>query len=402
MVALTSFVPQGVFNRAGAAGPRRLLIIMGTGAAMVALVVGVSMIGGKAPVESRAAPMPYINPLPGGQQTNAEQDALARVDAREHAAKALDGGKSYTPPMAPSHPFVAPPVVNADEKVPAPAPAKPAAMPVPAAPIHFQPAAAATAAPAAPIVEAAADTQAVQDMRNQMSRLFSGYEPVAPHTEMVLDAPGSGASGGANPGSVSAAHGEASPALPGENGAPKHVLVPTGRGVYAHTILSVSSDSGGPIVLQADSGPIAGDRMLGSFTREQDRLVVTVHTIIHQGATLGVTGLVIAPDSMETAIASSVDEHYISRLVLPTAAAFVQGLGQAIATSNTTSQIGALGTVTGFTHLDLAQQAGVGAGVAGAQVGKFLEQAAPKGATVNLASNVNVAVMFLADVTAPK
>ena len=61
-----------------------------------------------------------------------------------------------------------------------------------------------------------------------------------------------------------------------EHQAPRQMLVPGGRGVYAHTILAVSSDSGGPIVLQADSGPIAGDRMMGSFTREQERLVVTV------------------------------------------------------------------------------------------------------------------------------
>jgi len=52
-----------------------------------------------------------------------------------------------------------------------------------------------------------------------------------------------------------------------------------------------------------------------------------------------VRGLAIAPDSMETAIASSIDEHYIERFALPAAAAFVSGLGQAIALSNSTTQL---------------------------------------------------------------
>jgi len=102
---------------------------------------------------------------------------------------------------------------------------------------------------------------------------------------------------------------------------PEIVLVPAGRGVYAHTILSVSSDSGGPIVLEGDSGPLAGDRMIGTFSKnERDRLIVRVTTVNHRGQSLDVRGLAIAPDSMETAIASSVDEHYLERFALPAAA----------------------------------------------------------------------------------
>jgi intracellular multiplication protein IcmE len=393
MVALSSMLPVGIFNGAGSAGPRRLVIIAGTGVAMVALVAGVSMIGHRTPVGSRAAPMPYVNPLPGGVNTNAEQDALAKVDSQQHASEALEHGQSYTPPLAASRPFVPPPVIQeaAQPAAAAAVPPRPAVIPQPAPAIHMQPAQAAK-----PVVEVAADATGVQAYRDDMSRLFQGYEGRSPRTEMVIDA---AAPAGAAP---AGDRGAAPAAAAAEHQGPRQVLVPGGSGVYAHTILAVSSDSGGPIVLQADSGPIAGDRMMGSFTREQERLVVTVHTLVHDGQTLNVNGLVIAADSMETAVASSVEEHYGARLVLPAAAAFVQGLGQAIATSNTTSQIGALGTVTGFTHLDLPQQAGVGAGAAAAQVGKFLQEAAPKGPTVNLASNVNVGVIFLSDVAIGK
>ena len=57
-----------------------------------------------------------------------------------------------------------------------------------------------------------------------------------------------------------------------------------------------------------------------------------------------------------------------------------------------------LGGATTATNLNFRQQLGVGAGTAGAQVGTFLNQAAPKGPTVTLDANVGVGVMFLTDV----
>jgi intracellular multiplication protein IcmE len=193
--------------------------------------------------------------------------------------------------------------------------------------------------------------------------------------------------------------------------APEMVLVPAGRGVYAHTILSVNSDTGGPIVLEADTGPLAGDRMIGMFSKNQasgslfgdtDRLVVQVHTIEHRGQAIQVRGLVIAPDSMETAVATSVDQHYLERFALPAAAAFVAGLGQAIAMSGATTQVLPYGGVaTTYGNLNFRQQAGIAAGAAAAQVGQTLQMQTPKGPTVYLAANAGVGVIFLGNVVSP-
>ena len=178
------------------------------------------------------------------------------------------------------------------------------------------------------------------------------------------------------------------------------VLMPAGRGVYARTVLAASSDQGGPVVVEALSGPVAGSRMTGGFERREDRLVVRLDSItLPDGQQQRIEALVIAPDSMETSVASSVDQHYASRFILPVAAAFVSGLGQAIAQSNTTSNLSPFGSVTGFSRLNLGQQLGVGAGVAGTQLSDILREAAPKGPTVRLDANVNVGVVFLAPLT---
>jgi hypothetical protein len=102
----------------------------------------------------------------------------------------------------------------------------------------------------------------------------------------------------------------------------------------------------------------------------------------------------------EAGVASDVDQHYLARFILPAAAAFVQGLGQAIATtSNTAAVLSPLGGAAYSTHLNLNQQLGVAAGAAAGQVGAVLNQAAPKGPTVSLDANVAVGVMFLSNVT---
>src|SRR5208283_3941970 len=175
------------------------------------------------------------------------------------------------------------------------------------------------------------------------------------------------------------------------------VLVPAGRGIYAHTILAVDSDTNGPIVLEADTGPIAGDRMIGTFSKSG---IVRVETVEHRGKALEANGIVVAPDSMEEAVATSVDQHYLERFVLPAAAAFVQGLGTAVAMGNSTTTVSPFGgTTQTFGPLSVKQEALVAGGAAAQAVGNAMTASIPKGPTVHLAANVSVGVMFLSNVS---
>ena len=179
------------------------------------------------------------------------------------------------------------------------------------------------------------------------------------------------------------------------------VLVPAGRGIYAHTVVAVDSDTNGPIVLEADTGPISGDRMIGTFSKSgNDRLIVKVETVEHRGTPLEANGVVIAPNSMETAVASSIDEHYVERFVLPAASAFMSGLGQAVALGNSTSTVSPFGgTTQTFGPLTFKQEALVAGGAAASAVSTALSAETPKGPTVHLAANVSVGVMFLSNLS---
>jgi intracellular multiplication protein IcmE len=252
------------------------------------------------------------------------------------------------------------------------------------------------------------DPQQQTSYTSAINGLFNQWNGRPPTTDVVLPPPQSDpASTGtaSNAGSAGQTGSSAAPSVaadPDPVASATHVIIPAGRGIFAHPILALSSDETSPVVLQADSGPIAGDRMIGNFSRENDRLIINVYQIIHNGQPIACSGVVIAPDTMQAAVASGVDQHYIARFLLPAAAAFVQGLGNALATtSNTTQVLSPLGGATSSTDLNFHQQLGVAAGAAAGQIGSTLDQDAPKGPTITLDANVAVGVMFISDVKAP-
>jgi len=416
------FPSTRIFNASGSAGPRRLMILAVAALAVLTLIVVVAATGRHAPSNSHDARMKHVDPLPGGLHSTPEQLALARKADNTQAQSSLEKGVSFTPPMAPSVPVLpAPPHVEKASPPdsarprpmfagrPAPAP-KPVPIPVafPRALAPDPPAAAPAEPQAQPIrLAAAGDPKTDEAYSKQIGDLFSQWGGRTPHTDIVLppseeDGSGTSRDGGESRAPAGATSRKGPPPVPAASHAadPVEILIPAGRGVYAHPILAVNSDASSPVVLQADSGPIAGDRMIGTFAKQGDRLVIRINTVIHQGQSIGTDAVVVAPETMEAGVASDVDQHYLARFILPAAAAFVQGLGQAIATtSNTAAVLSPFGGAAYSTHLNLNQQLGVAAGAAAGQIGAVLNQAAPKGPTVSLEANVAVGVMFLSNVT---
>ena len=393
-----------MFTQAHRGGPGRLLTIAGIGVLMIGLVFGASMLRNQEAIESKVAKIPPINPLPGGLQSTPAQDALLVRHSREKAAEAAAKQESYTPAIPASAPLKIIGATAPYDEVAETARSETVIPPPVPVPVPPPPYVAPDVIPEDQYIQKASTATSGEesDYKKAVGDLFKGWEGRPPHTDVILT-PAADLDGPLMPrthfdgtGAAAVPAGGRIPVVT----VPEIVLVPAGRGLYAHTILSVNSDTGGPIVLEGDSGPLAGDRMIGTFSKnERDRLIVRITTVNHRGQSLDVRGLAIAPDSMETAIASSVDEHYIERFALPAAAAFVSGLGQAIALSNSTTQLSPYGTaLTSYGPLNLKQQAGIAAGAAAAQVGQTLQQETPKGPTVNLAANVGVGVIFLSNV----
>jgi intracellular multiplication protein IcmE len=435
---------RGPFNKAGTAGPMRFVVIGGIGLVVVGTVVAATLAGDDPLPESRVARQASVNPLPGGTNSTPYQSRLAVAENQRQAEQAQSQGRSYTPPINASQratdvaALLQPPAPPATVVVgpPAPLPTQAVqarattAVPLvsfeaPAPPTRVQPAVAPAPQqnPIRTVAQTTTQQQPVDDpaFREALARMMGSWQGRPGRTTVTLTPPSSASAaegddgrrgtGGPPPLARQVSSGEVSPAgataslPPRSASAPQgRVLVPAGRGIYAHTVLAVNSESGGPIVLQADTGPIAGARLIGTFSKPGtiSRLVVRINSVQFQGQEIAAEGLVIAPDTMETAVASSVDQRLGERFLLPAAAAFVAGLGQAVATtSNTFGQVSPFGGQSYITRLNPEQQLAVGAGAAAQQVGRALEQSAPRGPLVHLAANAPVGVMFLSNLTAP-
>jgi len=409
----------GLFGGAGRGGPGRLLAIGGVLACMVGGAFLLSVRHGNGPPVSQVTKMKPGNLLPGGTQGTPAQDALQKKDSQEKARAAEEAHKSYTPPIPSSTAFTGPlpgevgmgAPVAPDVSMVKPMPPAPAIV-TPAPPTYTPPEHAVFDRPAgeneisgARVTKIAAGdvggdetSEEGKSSREQRQKaigdLVNSWSSRPPQTTVVIE-PTALKQGADDPLAKVGAKGANSGVTS------ERVLVPAGRGIYAHTVVAVDSDTNGPIVLEADTGPISGDRMIGTFSKSgNDRLIVKVETVEHRGAPLEANGVVIAPDSMETAVASSIDEHYVERFVLPAASAFMSGLGQAVALGNSTSTVSPFGgTTSTIGPLTFKQEALVAAGASATAVSTALSAETPKGPTVHLAANVSVGVMFLSNLS---
>lgn len=115
------------------------------------------------------------------------------------------------------------------------------------------------------------------------------------------------------------------------------ILQPAGQIVYAQLINQANSDAPGPVLAEISSGPLAGSRALGSFKALDENLVLTFDTVVIDGVSYPMQGVALDPKTANPGIASDVDHRYFSRVILPAAAAFIEGMGSAIADSGNTN-----------------------------------------------------------------
>lgn len=172
------------------------------------------------------------------------------------------------------------------------------------------------------------------------------------------------------------------------------LLLAGGRGVYGHSVLTSNSDLGHEVLVEVDTGPFRKARISGTFSMQNDKLVIKFNSLmIGDNDPISVSAYAVSPETAETGVASEVNEHLATRIILPAASAFVQGLGNAMMSANTSSYTGGYG-MTSFTHLNIAQQMGAAAGNLGQEMGQLLQKQTPQTATVKLDKGDTVGILF--------
>lgn len=155
------------------------------------------------------------------------------------------------------------------------------------------------------------------------------------------------------------------------------ILIPSGTIEYGQLILQANSDTEGPVLVQLVSGPLAGSRMIGSFEVMNDYLVMTFETIVVDGIPLNADAIAINPATADVGLVTRYDGRYFTRIILPTAAEFVEGLGGAIAESETQTVVTGQGAVVETTlEKDIEEEIFAGVETAAEKLGELFDEEA--------------------------
>ncbi len=168
----------------------------------------------------------------------------------------------------------------------------------------------------------AVDADLLGKMQNQMTAMFDSWKPEGVRLVQVVD-----------PGSLAKA--ETAVATTGA-AAPARVLVPAGTIAYAQLMMEANSDAPGPILAEVMSGPFTGARAIGTFEVTREYLILHFTKLSYHKKDYQIDALAIDPNTTLGALVTEKDNRYFTRVILPSAAAFLEGFGSAIGSSPTT------------------------------------------------------------------
>ena len=156
---------------------------------------------------------------------------------------------------------------------------------------------------------------------------------------------------------------------------PEIVVIPAGEIEYAQIITEANSDVPGPVLGQIVSGPLAGSRILGSFQVQEELISLQFNTVVVDGESLPIDAIALDPATTLPGMATDVDHRYLQRIVIPTAAKFIEGVASAVAESGRTSVSVEGDTVVQEEQpLDLKEEIATGIEDAGSELSEIIDE----------------------------
>ena len=184
---------------------------------------------------------------------------------------------------------------------------------------------------------------------------------------------------------------------------PAKTMVSAGTVSYAQLLTEANSDVPGPILAQIVSGPLKGARVVGQFVVANgysDYLTLTFKLANWHGTDYRINALALDPDTTLGGMATEVDQRYMTRLILPAAAGFLQGFSSAIGQGN--SSISTNGTTTIVDQSGKGTRQGIytGIGAAASTASQFFQtQANNTKPLVRVAAGTPMGLFFVDTVT---
>ncbi|MBI1326510.1 MAG: hypothetical protein GC136_02600 [Alphaproteobacteria bacterium] len=176
----------------------------------------------------------------------------------------------------------------------------------------------------------------------------------------------------------------------------KKTLVPAGKIEYAQLITEANTDAPGPVLAEIVSGPLRGSRLLGSFRDTNDYLTLSFNTVVYKKESIPIEAVAVNPDNALPGLVSEIDRKYWSRVILPAAARFIEGMGEAIAESgSTTVTVDGGAAVSSQNDLDAKQELYKGVEKAAEELGNIFEENRTERPTIVVYSGTPMGIIFM-------
>ena len=239
-------------------------------------------------------------------------------------------------------------------------------------------------------------------MSGQISQLIGAWAPVQ-QAYVAGSGPATGAGG--RSGAAGGAGGQGAFGASGSSGKPPAppAFIKAGTIMFGVINTSVNSDEPGPVLATIVAGDLKGARLIGAITNQGQKVMVTFNlmTTADVGKSIPINAVAIDQNTARTALSSDTNNHYVMRYGSLFLSSFMQGYGQAIATSGTSTSTTGLTTTTSTQTLSPAQTLAVALGNVGTAWGNQMSSIFSTPPTVKVKSGTGVGVLFLSDVAQP-
>jgi uncharacterized protein YutE (UPF0331/DUF86 family) len=184
-------------------------------------------------------------------------------------------------------------------------------------------------------------------------------------------------------------------------------MIKAGTILYAVLDTAVDSDyAESPVMATIVGGQYKGAKLLGSIktAKAGQRVMLTFNLMTMNDWPTGATinAYAIDPDSARSAMATSVDNHYMLRYGTLFASSFIQGMGQAVQDSGTTVTSDS-GVVTQSTSsLNTQQEVLVALGQVGQNASAEVAKLQNTPPTVKIKAGMGIGILFMGNVSAVK
>ncbi len=187
--------------------------------------------------------------------------------------------------------------------------------------------------------------------------------------------------------------------------------IKSGDIIFAVMDTAVNSDEPGPVMATIVEGKYKGAKLLGKIQHTNSQfskkliLVFNTMSIPDAKKSIKINAVAVDPSTSRTALATSVDNHYLMRYGTLAAAAFLQGYGSAVANSGSIQTYSVGGNFnnawTQVNSYNTAEELAIAAGQVGETLGYQLAKNFDRPPTIKVSAGLGVGILFLADLTLP-